>query len=176
MAVEWLDEERSDESSPPALPPLADHRRAIGAGVALTAAVAAAAAGYGAGRATAPRAAPASARASASPAAERIDFGGTVIIRHAYHARQADGDSYSCTGIDADADVAGGAPVRILDGQRRLLATTALDPGHPGNDGCLLRFHVSVPAGATTYVVTIADRPGIDVAAGAVTNLQLLID
>lgn len=172
MTVEWVGEHglEGTATSPSPTPP--DARRGRIVAFALVGAAAVAAAGFGIGRATAPDRTAAGAVHSGS----EVRLSGTVTLRSAYDGQPDNPTSDLCTGNDDFGDVLGGAPVRVLDDQQRLLATTTLTDGSVGSAGCLFTFGITVPNVATSYSVQVAGHRAVALAPSTLGNIQLILD
>lgn len=80
---------------------------------------------------------------------------GSVQLWQATSAGEFDA---ACTGRGADADIAGGAPVRIRDANGKLLATAKLGPGRSDGAACVFSFTAADVPRAGGYRVAAGDE------------------
>lgn len=121
-------------------------RRGISPAIVAVVAVVALAAGFGAGYA---------AHGSGTASKKTVTVHGSLTLAQGAYK---EGDGTGCTAGDGYSDISPGTAVTIGDDTGATLAVGQLQAGQVTGGGCEFGFDVKVPAGRTSYTVTVSHR------------------
>ncbi len=100
----------------------------------------------------------AAATPSASPSADTITMHGSLTLKHPAWVSATGTLGEDCTALDGYNDISAGTAVTIGDQTGATIVVTQLEQGQVTADGCAFNFDTQVPAGRTSYTVTVSHR------------------
>lgn len=95
------------------------------------------------------------AHGSATTSGKTVTVHGTLTLTQGAYRN---GDGTSCTAGDGFSDISPGTAVTVGDDTGATLAVGQLQAGQNNGSGCAFAFDVKVPAGRTSYTVTVSHR------------------